>query len=287
VGQYGTPKCEFIAHLLRCAEPENRHLAGGKGCWVGAHPALAEQLADALLASRELEPALGPVSELRRQVAVLPGSRADFVLVHPQHGADAAGADAAPPTVLEVKMVVDTDYDRSCDGLRASTAGAVRFYAPEQVASAPAQPSAPVQPSAPPAATDAGEARGYRRSAIFPWGRAAQKGPDGERVVSSRAIKHLDELAALARGERLGSAAPGAAPARLCAALLFVVVREDAEAFRPNWEACPSFAAHLRAARDAGVLVLAHRVRFGDDGAAESLGALPIEWGPQHARMTN
>mmetsp|Transcript_7542 Transcript_7542/g.18474 ORF Transcript_7542/g.18474 Transcript_7542/m.18474 type:complete len:123 (+) Transcript_7542:159-527(+) len=62
------------------------------------------------------------------------------------------------------------------------------------------------------------------------------------------------------------------------AAILFVVVREDAALFRPNHEACPSFAKHLREARDAGVLVLAQRVRFGNDGRAESLGPLPICW---------
>lgn len=38
---------------------------------------------------------------------------------------------------------------------------------------------------------------------IFPWGRAKQKGPDGEKVVSTRAIKHLRELTRIQKGELL------------------------------------------------------------------------------------
>merc|ERR1711966_292243 len=99
----------------------------------------------------------------------------------------------------------------------------------------------------------------YRRAAIFPWGRSAQTGPDGEKVVSARAIKHVDELAALATGTK--RAADGA---RIAAALLFVVVRRDALSFRPNGEACPSFDKHVRAAKEAGVCVLARRVSWGE-----------------------
>ena len=104
----------------------------------------------------------------------------------------------------------------------------------------------------------------YERAGIFPWGRSAQTGPDGEPVVSSRAIKHVDCLAAAARSGR----------AR--AAVLFVVLRADAARFRPNADACPSFARHLRAARDAGVRVIAQRVRWTADGRAFSEGELEV-----------
>ena len=101
----------------------------------------------------------------------------------------------------------------------------------------------------------------YRRAAIFPWGESkAQRGPDGERVVSARAIKHIDELGAIQAGKKL---CPGGE--RLQAAVLFLVIRSDALSFRPNTEACPSFAKHLRKSHGLGVKVLAYRVAWGND----------------------
>jgi hypothetical protein len=94
--------------------------------------------------------------------------------------------------------------------------------------------------------------------------------------VSARAIKHVDELTTLARGERLD-----ASGAKLGASVLFVVTRGDAEAFRPNQEACPSFARHLLAAREAGVHVMAHRVTWGegvDEGKAFYSGEIPVRF---------
>merc|ERR1711924_560200 len=44
-------------------------------------------------------------------------------------------------------------------------------------------------------------------AALFPWGKQNQKGPEGEKVVSARAIKHVDALAAIAK-EGVASAAP-------------------------------------------------------------------------------
>ena len=51
--------------------------------------------------------------------------------------------------------------------------------------------------------------------------------------------------------------------------ILFVVVRGDAKYFRPNHEACPSFAKYLKEANDAGVQVLAKQVIWGDEGENE------------------
>ena len=51
--------------------------------------------------------------------------------------------------------------------------------------------------------------------------------------------------------------------------ILFVVVRGDAKYFRPNHEACPSFAKYLKEANDAGVQILAKQVIWGDEEAKE------------------
>ena len=132
----------------------------------------------------------------------------------------------------------------------------------------------------------------------FPGGKCNQKGPDGEKVVSARAIKHVDELAALARGSatawvdgggassntKAGKAGGGFGDGpeqgeRLNAACLFVVTRGDATAFRPNVAACPSFAKHLASAKGDGVRVLAQRVVWGegtDMGKAFLGGAVDV-----------
>merc|ERR1719166_954960 len=88
--------------------------------------------------------------------------------------------------VVEIKTVIDTDYNPSFKPAVAATtrkaAKEVKFYAE-------------------PAAV-------YERSAIFPWGGSNQKGPNGEKVVSARALKHLRELTAIANGDRTDAAYP-------------------------------------------------------------------------------
>ena len=257
VGVHGTPKCQYILQLLRCDEPENaaQWEGGGDGCWIGAHPSLGEKLAAALLEGGMLDAELGsgPVRSLRKEVTGIAGSdmRTDFVV---EHGAEHAaaprkrrGKDAATAprrTVLEIKTVVDSDY------------------APE---TAPERKAGVFLGAAGP---------NYNRAALFPCGcvKNGQLGPDGERVVSARAIKHVRELSRIASGELTEAAGE-----RLGAAAVFVVVRTDCTVFRPNAEACPSFARHLKAARAAGVRVLAHRVRWGSDGRAVHEGALPVD----------
>jgi len=116
-----------------------------------------------------------------------------------------------------------------------------------------------------------GAGKPYRRAGIFPWGRVAQTGPDGERVVSARAIKHVDELAALAQKR--------SAPVRWMPLLLFMVVRPDVTSLRINEESCPSFARHTAAAKAAGVRMVAHKVRWGTDrdiGRAFWMGTVPV-----------
>ena len=230
VGKFGTPKCEFSLQLLRCVEPENMNLTGGGGCWVGAHPSIGEKVANSLLHKGRLLEDLGgvPIAKIEREVSGVGGTdmRCDFLITHTD----------GTKTVLEVKTVVDTDYDpRSAP----DRAGCVFL----------------------------GKGVPYERAAIFPWGKSNQQGPDGEKVVSARAIKHVRELTSLARGEKrdLDSGAT------INAAVLFVVVRRDAITFRANEEACPSFARYLREARSAGVRVIARRIRWGE-AESEELG---------------
>jgi len=103
---------------------------------------------------------------------------------------------------------------------------------------------------------------------LFPWGKQNQKGPDGEKVVSARAIKHVDALAAIAK-EGFASAA-----------VLFCVARGDCDSFRPHAARCPSFAAHLKDAKKAGVTLVARRIRWDvRDGVANAFddGAIPVD----------
>lgn len=238
MGKFNTPRCQFKLQLLKCSEPENAHL--GDGCWVGAHPSIGEKVAQELLSRGRLDKELGcaPIVKIEREVRNVAGCdmRTDFLLTH----------DDDSKTVVEVKTVVDTDYDPKT--------------APERKG-----------------CVFVGQGDPYVRAAIFPWGKSGQTGPDGEKVVSARAIKHVRELTSLAKGEKVdlddGS--------RFNAAVLFVVVRRDAMEFRANAEACPSFARYLSEAHKAGVKVIARRVRWGEAdgeelGVAIDDGSLPV-----------
>ena len=105
-------------------------------------------------------------------------------------------------------------------------------------------------------------------AALFPWGSKNQKGPDGEKVVSARAIKHVDALAAIAE-EGVASAA-----------VLFVCARGDVSSFRPHAARCPSFAAHLKDAKKAGVTLVALKIRWDVRGGVAHAfddGAIPVD----------
>ena len=67
----------------------------------------------------------------------------------------------------------------------------------------------------------------------------------------------------------------------LRAAVMFVVIREDAVSFRPNHEACPSFARYLKEASDAGVQIFAQKIRWGQSsevGKAFMEGPVPVSF---------
>lgn len=60
-----------------------------------------------------------------------------------------------------------------------------------------------------------------------------------------------------------------------------MVIRNDARAFRPNYEACPSFARYITEAEEAGVQVLAKQVLWGegiDMGKCFEGPLLDIDW---------
>jgi len=150
------------------------------------------------------------VTSMKRQVTIKSGSRADFVLEQ------ASGK----PRIVEVKTVVDTDY-------------CATWPLPDRAKCVFTSDNEP-----------------YVRTAIFPWGTSNQKGPDGEPVVSARAIKHVRELTSfVASGE-------------YDATILFLVIRGDAGRFRPNHGACPSFTKYLRQAQQSGVQLLAKSVQW-------------------------
>eukprot|EP00951_Prasinocladus_malaysianus_P006610 scaffold47031_cov47-Prasinocladus_malaysianus.AAC.3 len=160
-------------------------------------------------------------------------------------------------TVVEVKTVVDTDY------------------APETAPS-------PEPGSKRKSCVFIGYGVPYERAGIFPWGQRTQRLHPAEaksaKVVSTRAIKHLRELTAIANGDRKSEQLKN-----LSAAVLFVVARSDAKSFRVNHEACPELAKQAIRARDAGVKIVAQQVDFDVDANGEGFsaidkGTLPVDW---------
>ena len=117
----------------------------------------------------------------------------------------------------------------------------------------------------------------YVRSGIFPWGKRGQKGPDGEPVVSARAIDHLRELSAIARGDVVSAFGPTTR-----AAVVLMAGRHDVYSISRQRRGVSEF----REARGFGggepaiTAILGHKVRWGegpDLGKAFDAGPVPIE----------
>ena len=136
-------------------------VAAEAGCWVGAHPSLGNKLVAAALRRGLLASALGAHASARAE-ATHGRMRVDFELAHASGGR----------TLVEVKNVVCSDYPLGSRAKRPK--GYDLVYSPH--ADGPA----------------------YKRAAVFPVGKLGQKLEDGTKCVSTRAIKHVSELAALA-----------------------------------------------------------------------------------------
>ena len=238
VGPYGTPKCELVIRLLRCYEPEYHGHKSSQGVWVSAHPALTESMTLALIKRGTLDARLAasPVDkdavETQRAMKRLSSEsasgsyRPDYRLNHKDGSV----------TILEVKQVVDTDYDPAHVEARARMQAPLPVYSPmSQLASA--SPSHATSSANKAAAPHAPAPTVYQRAGIFPWGKRTQKGPDGQLVVSARAIDHVRELAKLAAASPVARGGSG-----VRCAILFVCGRSDATGMRPNGAACPTFA---------------------------------------------
>jgi hypothetical protein len=291
--KYGTPKCEFITQLLHVDESWI-HPDYYPPTWVGAHPSLGERIAEECLNrsissnkssisnndsdnDNSLHQLLGPtmsdIVSIQKQIHNPCGAemRSDFLVTH------ASGQKR----IVEVKTVVDTDYSSA-------------FPPPttDATTTATAKTAAKKKKGDKIKCLFTSDQMPYRRTAIFPWGNSNQKGPDGEKVVSTRAIHHMRELTRIANGELvatndadadadLSETGTGTAGERYKATILFVVIRGDAESFRPNVQACPSFGRYLRLAEQAGVEILVKRVSWGNgeqEGMCFDDKLLPIEW---------
>ena len=299
VGKFGTPKCELVCQLLRCEEPEN---APG-GVWVSAHPAIGEKLTQALMRRGAFDDRLfarvgrSPAKKKEnvdddqpRDVSVSPVSsqvcrrrevsesasgsfRPDFSVEHPDGSV----------TVVETKQVVDTDYDVATVARAAALQPGHPVYAMQNSNSthvtndealAMERTNEGTRGDSKDSKTNANK-KTYVRSGIFPWGKRGQKGPDGEPVVSARAIDHLRELSAIARGDVVSAPGPTTR-----AAVVLMAGRHDVYSIRANGAACPSFAKHAASAAASGVAILGHKVRWGegpDLGKAFDAGPVPIE----------
>lgn len=240
--KYGTPKCEFITQLLHVDE-STIHPSLYPAVWVGAHPSLGERIAEECLKRNLLGAVFADIDRDAIQQQIRNPCGADM-----RSDFCVTHTTTGTKRIIEVKTVVDTDY-------------AVDFV-----------PSTKVK------CLFTSDQKPYTRTAIFPWGNSKQKGPDLEPVVSARAIHHVQELTRIATGE-LTDHKDGE---RYKAAVVFVVIRGDAQAFRPNVQACPSFGKYLRAAVSAGVEILVKQVSWGtgdEEGQCfvdDQL--LPLEW---------
>ena len=108
--------------------------------------------------------------------------------------------------------------------------------------------------------------------AIFPWGKPRQKDElTGKKVVSSRAIKHVRELTAIANGTKTDCSYPN-----LKTAVVFMVVRKDATAFMPDYRTCPVFHQAVINAKNAGVNIYCYSFNMRPDGSCPFIAELPV-----------
>lgn len=176
---------------------------------------------------------------LRRQVT-LGDSRVDFqmTLDHPLNNS------LSHRVIFEVKNVVCADYEAGTEPIKTGPGHCV-VVAP------------------PISCSDEDGKAGYKRSALFPWGRTRGQDFEGKKVVSERACKHLRNLQSLLNED-------------VTTVVLFIVNRSDCESVRACDEKCPVFAEVLRDVVKAGVRALAVRVMWTEDGECHFDGVVPV-----------
>ena len=203
-----------------------------EGAWVGANPCLGNRVAKAVLERGLLSGALlGREGEAPAEV------RSEVTMPELEGGETVRADFMVDGVVVEVKSSVCADFHQDQAPIITKKDRYVTV-----VSTVPAEE--------------------YVRTGLFPIGRRGQEYA-GEKVVSSRCIKHLRHLASVARQGRT-------------AALLVIVNRGDCGGWRACTEACPGFARELGAARGEGVLVLPVGVSWDIQGRAWYRGILPI-----------
>ena len=211
--------------ITQLVRVDDTSLGYKNACWIGAHPSLGERIAEQLIKGNHLGSDFPKVKSYRREVVNPGGANMRADFVVEHED------PSLPLRVVEVKTVADTDYSAS-------------LKLPDRMKCLYVN----------------NDTKPYRRAAIFPWGQSKQKGPKGEIVVSARAIKHVMELTQLVVDGRKEDDLSK----KYDATVLFVVVRNDTDIFRPNHEACPSFTKYLKDAHDAGVQILSKKISWGE-----------------------
>jgi DNA-binding sugar fermentation-stimulating protein len=218
--KYGTPCCDYISQAIIVNERENK---GEIIC--GAHPALGEMVASEIFKQGSIFNVMSnyKITNTKAQVCKIAGCdmRSDFLVT----------TEDNTHYLVEVKTIVDTDYDIANKDFYSKTRKK-SYYG-----------------------NNTGEH--YRRKGLFPWGGGNQKGPNGEKVVSARAIKHVREMTEIVKGNKSDPQYE-----KLVPFVLFVAVRDDISEFSPNKMACPSFNKYLKEGYDLGLKMAAISVSF-------------------------
>ncbi|KAI8469474.1 MAG: hypothetical protein J3K34DRAFT_522137 [Monoraphidium minutum] len=233
-------------HAVQIAEEPRE---GGGVALVGAHPALAEALAEAALRER-LIPELGAYTRVLRQ-QTFGSTRVDFVLEREGGGL----------LLLEVKNVVCADYPEGGVPPGRSKVGVYTSAAVPYTRTAIFPHGA------------------RKKGAGVVSDRAIKHAHELTQIQAAGTLPELPPrvAAALGRGGG-GGGGGGAAGVPVTAAVLFVVNRSDCAAFRPCHEACPLLAQVLKRAEAAGVALLAYSVEW-EGGEARWGRRLPVVFG--------
>jgi hypothetical protein len=238
--------CEFIAALAHADDtefaPSDPSLY--RSTWVGADPTIAFRIADLWLQNQVL-PGLDDLVAIDRDI-VNPFNMIDMIFHYCVTHKDGR------KRIVEVIPVVDADY---------ATPDTAPLFTKKR----------PVYLAENPIIAE------YHRSAIFPWGIPTEKeGPtshDAELVVSKDLNQRMSLLARLSDGQLKKKHEV------YQATLLFVVLRDDVQALRPNRKSCPKFVQYLEMAHASGAQILAKRVSW-DPTTTDCYEdeTIPVEW---------